>query len=410
MILYDLGIKLYEYAVKIASYRNINAKKMCEGHKNIFTRLKAAIGGDTDIVWFHAASLGEFEQGRPVIEAYRKRYPNDKVLVTFFSPSGYEIRKDYQGADYVFYLPFDTSSNVKQFLDIVNPKKIFFIKYEFWINYLTEIHSRKIECYLFSAIFNPKQLFFKPYGGIYRKVLNSFTHIFVQDQDSLDLLASIGVSNVTVAGDTRFDRVSEIVRNGKELPLIKTFKATQRVFIVGSSWEPDDKIVTDIIFQNKENIKFIIAPHQITEQKISTLAETLSAAGHATARYTKCTPEEATSAEVLIIDTIGILSSAYKYAELGMIGGGFGVGIHNTLEAATFGLPLMFGNNYHRFKEACDLIDLGAATSIESSTEAIEWVNSMITSKELLAKCSLAAAGYVKRKTGATDIILNRIQ
>lgn len=410
MILYDLGIKLYEYAVKIASYRNINAKKMYEGHKNIFTRLKAAIGGDTDIVWFHAASLGEFEQGRPVIEAYRKRYPNDKVLVTFFSPSGYEIRKDYQGADYVFYLPFDTSSNVKQFLDIVNPKKIFFIKYEFWINYLTEIHSRKIECYLFSAIFNPKQLFFKPYGGIYRKVLNSFTHIFVQDQDSLDLLASIGVSNVTVAGDTRFDRVSEIVRNGKELPLIKTFKATQRVFIVGSSWEPDDKIVTDIIFQNKENIKFIIAPHQITEQKISTLAETLSAAGHATARYTKCTPEEATSAEVLIIDTIGILSSAYKYAELGMIGGGFGVGIHNTLEAATFGLPLMFGNNYHRFKEACDLIDLGAATSIESSTEAIEWVNSMITSKELLAKCSLAAAGYVKRKTGATDIILNRIQ
>lgn len=410
MILYDLGIKLYEYAVKIASYRNINAKKMCEGHKNIFTRLKAAIGGDTYIVWFHAASLGEFEQGRPVIEAYRKRYPNDKVLVTFFSPSGYEIRKDYQGADYVFYLPFDTSSNVKQFLDIVNPKKIFFIKYEFWINYLTEIHSRKIECYLFSAIFNPKQLFFKPYGGIYRKVLNSFTHIFVQDKDSLDLLASIGVSNVTVAGDTRFDRVSEIVRNGKELPLIKTFKAAQRVFIVGSSWEPDDKIVTDIIFQNKENIKFIIAPHQITEQKISTLAETLSAAGHPTARYTKCTPEEATSAEVLLIDIIGILSSTYKYAELGMIGGGFGVGIHNTLEAATFGLPLMFGNNYHRFKEACDLIDLGAATSIESSTEAIEWFNSMITSKELLAKCSLAAAGYVKRKTGATDIILNRIQ
>ena len=346
MWIYNLGLVLYVWAIALASPWHRKAKLWIDGRKGLFRRMKESIDPSARIIWIHAASLGEFEQGRPLIEKIRKEHPEYKILLTFFSPSGYEIRKNYDQADYIFYLPIDTPRKARRFLDIAHPEIAIFVKYEFWINLLTELRRRSIRSYIVSAIFRRNSIFFRPYGGMWRQALESFDVMFVQN---------------VVAGDTRFDRVAEIAAAAKKIDLIERFKGGTRLLIAGSTWGPDEDLLIRLINDNP-SVKFIVAPHEMDESRINRLlAETLGGA----VRYTQCTAETSFDGkQLLVLDTVGILSSAYGYAEWGYIGGGFGVGIHNTLEAATFGLPIAFGPNYEKFKEARDLVTLGAATSI----------------------------------------------
>lgn len=409
MYLYNFAMRVFSLLIRLAALRNVKAKLMVKGRKDIFSKMKQEIDENSEIVWFHAASLGEFEQGRPVIEEYKARFPERKILLTFFSPSGYEIRKNYEGADYIFYLPYDIKSNVVKFLDIVKPCEVFFVKYEFWLNYMTEIKRRGIKFYIFSSIFDKNKIFFKPYGTLTRKALGAFTRIFVQDDNSKQLLEGINLKNVVVAGDTRFDRVSKIVENVVNLPIVANFKGSSLCMVCGSTWEPDDKIVCELISQRKQNVKFIIAPHELGEEKISNLCQKLETEGFKVALYTQTNEEDAKNADVLIINCIGILSSVYKYGEIAMIGGGFGVGIHNTLEAATFGLPMIFGGNYQKFKEARDLVETGAATPISDAKDAINWFNNIVDNELLRAELTSKGANYVSSKIGATQIVLNNL-
>lgn len=403
---YNLGISLYTGIIKTASLFKKKARLWTAGRRNIFDRLATAISKDDKIVWVHSASLGEFEQGRPVIEAIRRKYPEYKILLTFFSPSGYEIRKNYDGADYIFYLPTDSPKHARRFLDIVNPEVAIFVKYEFWLNYLTELGRRNCRTFIVSAIFRPDAVFFRPYGGAFRKVLRNFEHIFVQNNESKERLAAIGFNNVTVAGDTRFDRVAEIAGNARTLPIVARFAEGHKVFIAGSTWAPDEDILQELINANP-TVKFIIAPHEMDNTRINALIS--NSAGGA-ARYTCCDEKtEFSDTQVLIIDTIGILSSAYRYAAYSYIGGGFGVGIHNTLEAATFGLPIAFGPKYQKFQEAKDLISVGAAKSIQSYEELAEWFTALRSDSKLYDDKHKSAFNYIKTHIGATDIIVEYI-
>lgn len=409
-ILYDTSIGLYSLLLKAVSPFNKKAKFWCDGRKNIIARLREAFKDEKrPVAWFHCASLGEFEQGRSVIERFKACNEDYALLVTFFSPSGYEVRKNYEGADYIFYLPADTMCNVRRFLDIVNPKMAIFIKYEFWVNYLSELRRRDIDTYIVSAIFRPTQLFFKNYGGAYRKVLSSFNHIFVQNRESKALLDSIGLENVTVCGDTRFDRVYKIASENPSMPLFERFAEGSKVFISGSSWEPDDEITLRLI-DDFRDIKFIIAPHEMSESKISKLVSAIVSSGRSVVRYTQITDEQSAAAcDVIILDTIGILSKVYRYCNYCYIGGGFGVGIHNTLEAATFGLPMIFGPNYLNFMEAVTLAQLKVATPIDNQKEAIAWLRKMSTNELLYSSTSKRCKEYVEENIGACDIIIEHI-
>ncbi len=320
-VIYDIALQLYSFILYLISPFHAKAKSWSVGRRGVFNRLKDAIGGEErPMAWFHCASLGEFEQGRSVIELFKERNPSYAILVTFFSPSGYEVRKDYKGADYIFYLPIDTRSNAKKFIEIVNPKIVIFIKYEFWINYLKELHRRGVRSYVVSAIFRPSQLFFKSYGRGYRDILSYFSHIFVQNIESQQLLRSIDITKVTVCGDTRFDRVYEISQNLPIIPLFEKFASEKEVFITGSSWERDDAITIKMI-EKFENIKFIIAPHELSESKISKLVKDISTLGRSVVRYTQITDEErAAESDVIIIDTIGILSKVYRRSEERRVG------------------------------------------------------------------------------------------
>ena len=404
--LYTAGIALYRLGVRVAGLRNEKARKLDQGQRDVWPLLKGHIAPDDRVVWVHAASLGEFEQGRPLMEKIRREHPEYKILLTFFSPSGYEIRKNYEGADYVFYLPADTPSNARHFLDIVHPEIAIFIKYEFWINLLTELRRRSIRSYIVSAIFRRNSIFFRPYGGYWRMALESFDTIFVQNNDSKKLLAELGFDNVVVAGDTRFDRVAEIAAAAKKIDLIERFKGGTRLLIAGSTWGPDEDLLIRLINDNP-SVKFIVAPHEMDESRINRLlAETLGGA----VRYTQCTAETSFDGkQLLVLDTVGILSSAYGYAEWGYIGGGFGVGIHNTLEAATFGLPIAFGPNYEKFKEARDLVTLGAATPIHSYEELKTWFTPLRDDEHLLQQCSRIAKDYTTAHQGATNIVLHTV-
>lgn len=405
MWLYNIGISAYEGAIKIASLWYPKAKLWYDGRKDLFDRMRSAIDRDARIVWVHVASLGEFEQGRPIIERIRKEKPEYKILVTFFSPSGYEIRKNYAGADHIFYLPSDLPSNVKQFLDIVKPEIAIFVKYEFWLNMLRELRNRRVRTYIVSAIFRRNSVFFRPYGDMWRDALETFDTIFVQNDESKRLLAEIGYDNVVVAGDTRFDRVSQIAAQAKKIDLIDRFKAGRRIFVAGSTWGPDEQILQQLINDNPD-IKFIIAPHEMDEGRIAKIiADTKGGA----IRYTKAAGEAVEDRQVLILDTVGLLASVYGYATWAYIGGGFGVGIHNTLEAATFGLPIAFGPNYKRFKEACDMITLGAARSVGNYAELREWFEPLRDNEALLAEASHTAKEYTSKHQGATDIFVKAI-
>ncbi len=406
MGMYNIGMWLFEKSVGLAALRNKKAKLWKDGRRNIFDRMSESIKPNEDIVWVHCASLGEFEQGRPIIEQIRKVDPSIKILLTFFSPSGYEIRKNYEGADYIFYLPIDRKSYVRRFMDIVKPKAAIFIKYEFWLNYLDELGKRNVPTYVVSAIFRPKSVFFRPWGWAWRKALKNFTTLFVQNEESKRLLKGLGHDNVVIAGDTRFDRVAAIAKMRRHIPIVEKFKGSERLFVAGSTWGPDEEILIELINDNPD-VRFVIAPHEMDEARIKHIIDSVKGGA---ARYTESSEEsDFSNTQVLILDTIGILSAVYGYATWSYIGGGFGVGIHNTLEAATFGLPIAFGPKYKKFQEACDMIELHAATSVKSAKELKEWFAPLRDDKEQLERTSHAAKEYAEHNCGATALVVRAV-
>ncbi len=407
---YDFGIAAFGAGIRTAALWKPKAKLWARGRRGLFARLSAAVKPGGRIVWVHASSLGEFEQGRPVMEEIRRLYPEYKILLTFFSPSGYEIRRDYSGADYVFYIPLDTKRNVRRFLDTVRPEAAIFVKYDFWLNFLSGLRKQGCPTYIISSVFREDSVFFRPYGGAFRKALGTFEHLFVQDAQSAERLAGIGVRNVTVAGDTRFDRVARIASAAKELPAVERFVAGRRALAAGSTWPQDEELLVRLINDNPDTA-FIVAPHEIDRVRIESFA---SACRGGAVLYTECAEGASAlnslpAAQVLVIDTIGILSSVYRYARWGYIGGGFGAGIHNTLEAAVYGLPLAFGPNWSKFREAAHLIDSGAARSVRNYEELSGWFSALKSDDSLSDEAGLAAARYVSSHCGATDIILKAI-
>lgn len=402
MLLYNFCVAVYARLIALASLWNPKAKLWTTGRKNVFERMARAISPSDRIVWIHVASLGEFEQGRPLMEQIRKQYPEFKILLTFFSPSGYEVRKDYKGADYIFYMPIDTPRNVGRFLDIAHPEIAVFVKYEFWLNYLRQLKARGTRTYVISSIFRRNSIFFRSYGFLWRQALDAFDRIFVQNEESRELLHGIGFDNVIVAGDTRFDRVAAIAEAVKRIDAIETFKGDAPLFIAGSTWKPDEEILMELIADNPR-IKFVIAPHEMDEARINRIMT--QTCGRAV-RYTHCDAQSLARSQVLILDTVGILASVYRYASWAYIGGGFGVGIHNTLEAATFALPIAFGPNYAKFKEARDMVALGAATKVESAEELKRWFAPLRDDSVLRAKVSSTAKDYTVKNQGATSLIM----
>ena len=404
-MIYNLIIALYDLAVHIISPFSRKPRKMMKGHWVVYELLRQQLEPGYHYIWFHAASLGEFEQGRPLMEKIRASYPEYKLLLTFFSPSGYEVRKNYRGADIVCYLPFDKPRNVKKFLDLVNPCMAFFIKYEFWKNYLDELHSRRIPVYSVSSIFRKGQIFFKWYGGTYRNVLRNFDYLFVQNERSKRFLAKIGINRAMVVGDTRFDRVLQIRQEAKELPLVELFKGKAMTFVAGSSWQPDEDLFIEY-FNTHPEMKLIIAPHVIDENH---LVEIVSKLKRPYVRYSRADEKNVLKADCLIIDCFGLLSSIYRYGEIAYIGGGFGVGIHNTLEAAVYGIPVIFGPKYQKFQEAVQLIENKGAYCIKNYVELKVLLDRLMTDDEFLRDTGYRAGTCVTDNAGATDKILSVI-
>ncbi|RWU05738.1 3-deoxy-D-manno-octulosonic acid transferase [Pedobacter chitinilyticus] len=399
--LYNISMLIYGLLVRLASLFNAKAKLFIEGRKGIFKHISAKFNGNERPIWFHFASLGEFEQGRPVLESIKASKPSEKIIVTFFSPSGYEIRKNYALADGIFYLPLDTISNAHKFVSLVNPKMAIFTKYEFWPNYFNALANQNIPLYIISGIFRSNQIFFKGYGGFYRNVLKCVRHFFVQNKESAALLNNIDIDNVDISGDTRFDRVYENAKTPKKLPIIENFCGEAPVLIAGSTWPEDEKLLVDLATKNPD-WKLVIAPHEIHEGHISTITD-LFPNGLRFSNLDVNASSEINS-QVLIIDNIGMLSSLYQYGQIAYIGGGFGVGIHNTLEAAAFGLPVIFGPNYHKFQEAKDLIEIGAAKNINNAEELTAAFEHYIAHES-----GTLAKKYVANKKGATEMIMKKI-
>jgi len=404
---YKTGIYFYSLIIRFYSVFNEKARFFVRGRKNWEEILTQKIDRNAKYIWFHCASLGEFEQGRPVIEELKEQFPKYKIILTFFSPSGYEIRKNYPLADVVAYLPMDTKRNAKAFLNIVNPEKAFFIKYEFWYFYISELKKRNIPLYIISAIFRENQQFFKntPWGKWYRKMLKRVDHLFVQNEKSGELLKTIGISDFTISGDTRFDRVAAIAKVSKEIPIVEKFRGNSMLIIAGSTWKPDEELLAAFINQSS-NIKFIIAPHEVSSANINRIQQLLKKQA---VLFSKVNETEIDSFQVLIIDSVGLLSSLYRYGNIAYIGGGFGVGIHNILEAATFGLPVIFGPNYKKFKEAVDLTLEGGAISITNSGELLNALNNLISRKSELEKASEICRNYVAKNMGSTKLIIKKV-
>lgn len=402
--MYTLGIYIYILFVKLAAlFGHRKARLMLVGHKETFAKLKEGVQDGVDYLWFHASSLGEFEQGRPLIEAIREKHPKYRIVLTFFSPSGYESAKKYQSADVICYLPFDTKLNAERFVTMLNPKMVFFVKYEFWMNFLYALKHKNIPTYSVSSIFRPKQLFFRFWGGYYRKVLGCFRHFFVQNEESRTLLASIGYENVTITGDTRFDRVVKILEAERQLPLIDAFVQDGRpIFIAGSSWGADEDVYLPY-FAEKTNWKLIIASHEVNDARMSELEKKTK---KACVRYTTATMDEVRAADCLLIDCFGLLSSIYRYANVAYIGGGFGVGIHNILEAAVYGVPVLFGPNNAKFQEAADLKASGGGIEVHNASEFASVMNRLSSDVEAMDKAGNASRIYVSKSAGATEKIL----
>jgi 3-deoxy-D-manno-octulosonic-acid transferase len=399
--IYSLAIVVYTSLIHAAAVINSKARMWVRGRQGWKRELKRRFPGGEKIIWVHCASLGEFEQGRPVIEMLREKAPDYKILLTFFSPSGYEIRKDWPFADHVCYLPADTPRNASAFTRIVDPEMVLFIKYEFWNNYITALHRREKPVYLISAIFRPGQIFFRWYGGFFRSLLKMYSHIFVQDTESKEMLSKIGILGVTVAGDTRFDRVRQIASQAKAIPRIETFASGEKIFMAGSSWKPDEEIIAEYINNFPGRMKWIFAPHEIDNPNIVKL-ERLLKVKHA--RFSD-EDNDIADARVLIIDNIGILSSAYRYASVALVGGGFGKGIHNILEPACWGLPVLFGPNHQKFREAKDLLNAGGAFAFNNFEEFRYILDRLLDDGQFHQTASDISARYIDDNRGATKKI-----
>ena len=405
--LYNIIINICSRFVAMAAIFNPKIKALHRGQKNIFQIIENDMTNDTaPKVWFHSASLGEFEQGRPIIEAFREENPEIKIIITFFSPSGYEVQKHYKYADYVYYLPFDTQKNSRKFISIVKPLFAVFVKYEFWANYLYYLKNSNIPAYSVSSIFRKNQIFFKCYGAFFRNILKYITHFFVQDENSKKLLKSININNVSIAGDTRFDRVLQIVCKSKTVAIAEKFVANHKCIVAGSTWQPDEEIIAACINRNPA-VKLIVAPHEIKPENICRIGKMFPEKIAVFSEVDENT--DLTDCRVLIIDNMGMLSSLYRYGQIAYVGGGFGVGIHNTLEAAAYGMPIIFGPNYSRFAEALDLIELGAAFTVNSVEELSTIINMLLTNDSLFESTATTAKKYVLEKTGATEIVLKSL-
>ena len=405
--MYNIVIYIYLIGVAIASCFNKKVKKMWAGERQALKVLREKVDPNARYIWFHAASLGEFEQGRPLMEYLRKTHPEYKILLTFFSPSGYEVRKNCEGADIICYLPLDTIRNARRFLRAIKPVMAFFIKYEFWYNYLHILQHRGIPTYSVSSIFRPDQIFFQWYGKGYGRVLKCFTHFFVQNIESKNLLAKLDIHNVEVVGDTRFDRVLQIKEASKQLPIVEKFtENTSKVFIAGSSWLPDEEIFLKY-FNLHKDWKLIVAPHVIGEDHLAQIFELLK--GRRVVRYTEATEENVKDAEVLIIDCFGLLSSIYHYGTISYVGGGFGVGIHNVLEAAVWDIPVIFGPNNKRFQEAQGLIMAGGGFEINDYQSFRDLMMRFETDEMFLQTSKKHAGEFVKGRAGATEKIMGSL-
>jgi 3-deoxy-D-manno-octulosonic-acid transferase len=403
--LYNLGILIYVLVTRLLSPFNSKARLWTTGRKGWELLLTEKVNHDDTNIWIHCASLGEFEQGRPLIEAIKKIKPEYRIVLTFFSPSGYEIRKNYSYADYVCYLPADTPGNARKFIHLVNPAAVIFVKYEFWDNYTLLLKRSEVPLYLISGIFRKEQHFFKWYGSFFRKMLFRFSHFFVQDIQSRDLLKGIGIENVTVAGDTRFDRVVQIAGSAKNIPQIELFRGGEKLFLSGSSWHQDEEIISRYINLYPERMKWVFAPHEIDKANVDRLEKLFTTR---VARFSEFT-EESAETRVLIIDNIGMLSSAYRYAYIAEIGGGFGKGIHNILEAACCGIPVIFGPNHKKFREAVELINLHGASCFNTFEEFSRIIEIWLSDNDKYSDSAENAANYVKTNTGATNRILTKI-
>ena len=409
--LYRIFLGMSQYFLLVAKPFSPKIAAFLNGRKNLFINLKNTFKENKDpVFWIHCASLGEFEQGRPLIEKFRKQYPFYKILLTFFSPSGYDVRKNYEHADFVFYLPLDTQKNAELFIRIVNPTLVVFVKYEFWHHYLQQLKRKSIPIISISAIFRKNQPFFRPLGSFFRKILFNFTYIFVQNDESVRLLKSIGLTNCSKAGDTRFDRVYEVVQHAEELPIAKSFKGNQKVFVIGSCWEEDLEVLIPFINESQYQLKFIIAPHEISEDLIREIEGAIE--GNSI-RYSKAaeSPEESLEVyQVLIIDNIGLLSRLYRYGEFAFVGGAYGKGLHNILEASCYGIPIFFGNkNYEKYEEAVTLINYGGAFAIADYPDLKAKYALLNIPETFLLACDVTNL-YVKENLGATNKIMKHIQ
>ncbi|MCB2221312.1 MAG: 3-deoxy-D-manno-octulosonic acid transferase [Bacteroidetes bacterium] len=406
-VLYNIGIFFYHLFIRTGSLFNDKARLWVRGRKGLLDKMSEEIQSGIPLIWIHAASLGEFEQGRPVMEAFRKQYPDFKILLTFFSPSGYEVRKNYEGADYIYYLPIDTKRNAKKLLQIIQPELVIFIKYEFWFNLLHQLHKHRIPVIIISAIFRQNQHFFKCYGSWYRKQLGKINQFFVQNKKSEALLNSIGIRQVQVSGDTRFDRVASIAATQQENELISKFAQESVVLLGGSTWPPDERILRDYLNTSDLEIKMIIAPHEVHDERIQSILHLFNE--QAPVRYSEATKENIDKAQVLIIDGIGFLSSLYRYCRVAYIGGGFGKGIHNILEAVTFGKPVLFGPEHQKFGEAMQLIKEGGAFAIHNEQDFRGHVDRLLTSNTYYAEASTACLNFIEKNKGATKLIMQSI-
>lgn len=407
LFLYNIITLLASQLLKIVALFSPKMKLFVDGRKTVFVTLKNKLNSSDKTIWFHAASLGEYEQGLPVIESIKEQFPKHKIIVTFFSPSGYEVRKNNTVADVTVYLPLDTISNTKQFIELVRPEMAFFIKYEYWPNYLNELKKNNIRTYLISGILRENQAFFKWYGGFYRNALKTFDYFFVQNESSKKLLQSIGFTNVKVSGDTRFDRVVSILERDNSLDFIEQFKDKKTTIVIGSSWPKDENLLVNYINQSSDEVKFIIAPHNIKQEQISNLKNQIQ---KKTILFSEKENVQLSEFNVFIIDTIGILTKIYSYADIAYVGGGFGnPGVHNILEPATFGVPVIIGPNYSHFAEATALVNIDGCTSIQNQTQLNEAFDLLIQNEDERLEKGHICSTFVQMNKGATQTIMNHI-